>query len=221
MTQRLQLKRIDKCIFMKLIFRALAKQLRTMSFEKFFELLQLVYITILHILQRISISHKLIASIIRDAKEKGLIVGMESLKTLKEPISPTKLSPLSPTGRSRRKTFDEDDDLDGSGLDQNSLDSNQWAPSKTIEYSDNSIFETLIMESANVLASASDLAHVRCAKLIGVRSEQNAMINPNDFFRLFGATWEFVYGAESITGRLCFGLKGTMLSQVFFLKSSK
>ena len=64
------------------------------------------------------------------------------------------------------------------------------------------------------MASACDLAHVRCAKLIGVRSDQNAMLNPNDFYRLFGATWEFVAGAEAITGRLCFGLKGTMMSQV-------
>ena len=204
---------------------ALAKQLRTMSFDKFFDLLMMVYITILHILQRVSVTHTIITQIIQDAKARGLIVGMESLQdTQAEPSSPSRsVSPSkkSPHGRQRRKTFEDDDDLDVGALDTLSLETNQWAATKAkstsaSDVTEGTVFDTLVAESANVLASACDLAHVRCAKLIGVRSDQNAMLNPHDFYRFFGATWEFVNGAEAITGRICFGLKGTLVSQVYF-----
>ena len=194
---------------------ALAKQLRAMSFENLFDLLLLVYITALHILQRVSITHSIIKKIVKDAKFNGMTIGMDSLKNVQKG-SPKK-DGESPTMRRRRKTLDEDDDLDASGLDAQNLNSNEWATSPQDLASaeeEASVFESLIGESLSVLASASDLAHVRCAKLIGVRSEQNAKLNPNDFFKFFGATWEFVHGAENITGRLCFGLKGTLLSQV-------
>jgi hypothetical protein len=193
-----------------------------MSFDKFFDLLMMVYITILHVLQRLSIIHALISEIIQDAHARGMVVGMEALagSTIHPEPNPRrgsdqKQSPLGP--RTRRKTLDDDDDLDVGVLDTQSLETNEWSKnnaivSTTVERG--SVFESLMMESANVLASACDLAHVRCAKLIGVRSDQNAMLNPIDFYRLFGATWDFVNGAESITGRVCFGLKGTMVSQV-------
>ena len=74
-----------------------------MAFDKFFELLMMVYITVLHILQRVSITHSLLTRIIVEAKERGLAVGMESLKNIQEPSSTTKGSPgkKSPPGRMR------------------------------------------------------------------------------------------------------------------------
>ena len=174
----------------------------------------MVYITVLHIVQRVSISHALVTKIIQEAHQRGLIVGMESLQQNSK-VSAGSPSRQSPKTRSRRKTIDDDDDLDVANIDT-SLEASQWASqgvtSETLK--DSGVFEMLVRDSANVLGSACDLAHVRCAKLIGVRSDQNSMLNPTDFYRLFGATWEFVNGAESITGRICFGLKGTIMSQV-------
>ena len=200
-----------------------------MSFDKFFDLLIMVYVTVLHILQRVSIVHALVTKIIQEAQQRGLIVGMESLSHVTKVSSattagsPNQTSPR--THRARRKTIDDDDDLDVGNIDTTSIESNQWAAAQgsAADALKGSIFEALVTDSANVLGSACDLAHVRCAKLIGVRSDQNSMLNPTDFYRLFGATWEFVNGAESITGRVCFGLKGTIMSQVRdnFLLSSQ
>lgn len=71
-------------------------------------------------------------------------------------------------------------------------------------------------ESADIVFAAADLAHVRCAKLIGFRSEQNAQLNPTDFYRLCSVMRTFIQRCEKYCGRTCFGLRGTVLSQVEF-----
>ena len=76
-------------------------------------------------------------------------------------------------------------------------------------------------ESSDIVFAAADLAHVRCAKLIGFRSEQNAQLNPTDFYRLASVMRTFIQQCETYCERTCFGLRGTVLSQVnlilFFL----
>ena len=94
------------------------------------------------------------------------------------------------------------------------MEVSQWA-SRHDSTAEGTAYEPFIIDSSAVLASACDLAHVRCAKLIGSRSDQHAMLNPNDFYRFYATTWNFINAAESITGRICFGLKGNILSQVF------
>ncbi len=190
-----------------------------MSFDKFFDLLLMVYVTMIHILQRVSIYHAIITKIVLKAQEKGLSIGLDSIIQIGSPPSPHK---SSPTHRARRKTFDDDQDLGDGGLDQNNLETNQWAV-QTDSKAGGTVFGSLITDSASLLASACDLAHVRCAKLIGVRSDQNSILNPNDFYRFYAATWDFIIGAESVTGRICFGLKGTLFSQVriFNFKNSR
>lgn len=69
-------------------------------------------------------------------------------------------------------------------------------------------------ESSDIVFAAADLAHVRCAKLIGFRSEQNAQLNPTDFYRLANMLRTFIQQCEAYCGRTCFGLRGTVLSQV-------
>ena len=200
----------------------LAKQLKSLAFPKFYDLLLMVYITSLHILQRLSIYHALISSIIISAQKQGLPIGLDSIRTASKlsPPSParsnsSKSSPTksSPGQKHRRKTLEEDDDLADGPLDINNLEANQWAI-KIDSDAEGTAYGSFIIESAGVLASACDLAHVRCAKLIGARSDQHSMLNPVDFYRFFGTTWQFVSAAESITGRICFGLKGAILSQV-------
>ena len=200
----------------------LAKQLKAMAFHKFFDLLLMVYVTTLHILQRVSIYHAIISSIIVEGQKQSLPIGLDSIKTTSKlsPISPAKSSPgkssptkSSPVHKHRRKTLEEDDELGEGGLDINNLETNQWA-FKVDSNAEGTVYGSFIIDFAGVLASACDLVHVRCAKLIGARSDQHAMLNPSDFYRFFGTTWQFVNSAESITGRICFGLKGAIISQV-------
>ncbi|KAI8387445.1 Vps54-like protein-domain-containing protein [Blakeslea trispora] len=68
-------------------------------------------------------------------------------------------------------------------------------------------------ESADILFSAADLAHVRCGKLISFRNDQNALLNPTDFYRFSDAIRTFVVQCESLCNRTCFGLRGTMTTQ--------
>jgi len=76
-----------------------------------------------------------------------------------------------------------------------------------------SSFQEMLADSADILYSSCDLIHMRCSKLVGVRSEANAQLNASQFYPLFGGTWEFVCAGEALNGRVCFGLKSTMLSQ--------
>lgn len=69
-------------------------------------------------------------------------------------------------------------------------------------------------DSAQIVYAAADLAHVRCANLIAVRADQNAQLNQKDFYRLFNVTTAFVLECEGLCGRMCYGLRGTITSQV-------
>jgi vacuolar protein sorting-associated protein 54 len=198
-----------------------------MAFHKFFDLLLMVYITTLHILQRVSIFHSIISMIIIEGQKQGLPIGLESIKTNSKlsPVSPARSSPgkssptktsSNPVRKSRRQTLDDDDDLGEGNLDYSNLENNQWAL-KIDELAEGTAYGSFILDSAGMLASACDLVHVRCAKLIGARSDQHSMLNPSDFYRFYATTWQFVNAAESVTGRICFGLKGAILSQVCFV----
>ncbi|KAJ3158393.1 hypothetical protein HDU86_002859 [Geranomyces michiganensis] len=215
----------------------LARQLREMSFEAFFDLLLMVYITLLHVLQRVTIVHEIVVLIVREAQERGVIIGADSAKLFESfsAVNPTPDPMIMPPHPNKlRKNLSEDDDEFGSAADMDAQRVNGAGLASKDERSANSTsaaaaassaaaeaeaaaacstYGQMISESSDVLFSASDLAHVRCAKLIGVRSEQNAQLVPADFFRLFGATWEFITGGETLCGRMCFGLKGTLLSQ--------
>ncbi|KAI8078750.1 Vps54-like protein-domain-containing protein [Halteromyces radiatus] len=68
-------------------------------------------------------------------------------------------------------------------------------------------------QSNEVVYTVSDLAHVRCGKLIGFRGDQNALLNPTDFYRLSNVLKTFIRQSEMYCGRPCFGLRGTVLSQ--------
>ncbi|CAG8762700.1 1600_t:CDS:2, partial [Dentiscutata heterogama] len=88
------------------------------------------------------------------------------------------------------------------------------SPSKPeIKLDSNSQYTQLVSDSSQIVYAAADLAHVRCAKLIAVRADQNAQLNQKDFYRLFNVTWAFVLECESLCGRMCYGLRGTIISQ--------
>ncbi|RIB02898.1 Vps54-like protein [Gigaspora rosea] len=88
------------------------------------------------------------------------------------------------------------------------------SPSKPeIKLDSNSQYTQSVSDSSQIVFAAADLAHVRCAKLIAVRADQNAQLNQKDFYRLFNVTWAFVLECESLCGRMCYGLRGTIISQ--------
>lgn len=74
--------------------------------------------------------------------------------------------------------------------------------------------QAVMKESAETVFAAADMAHTRCAKLIGFRGEQNAQLNPTDFYRLTSVLRGFIQRSEALCGRTCYGLRGTVLSQV-------
>lgn len=76
------------------------------------------------------------------------------------------------------------------------------------------LFRQLETESEEILFAVADLAHSRCAKLIGMRSEQTAKLLPAEVYRLLKLTWSFVLQSELLSGYMCYGLRTAILSQV-------
>ncbi|KAJ2844975.1 hypothetical protein J3B02_004807, partial [Coemansia erecta] len=58
-----------------------------------------------------------------------------------------------------------------------------------------------------------DVAHVRCAKLLNHRSEQNARLSLSGFHSLYISIWRFIEHYEKLGGKMCFGLRGTLTAQ--------
>ncbi|KAI8854401.1 Vps54-like protein-domain-containing protein [Chytridium lagenaria] len=147
----------------------LAKQLRTMTFDSFFELITRVFVALLHIMQRAS---------------------------------------------TKKTNIDEDDDELGSiEMAPDPIGVNDNAGAGEFFSTEQSTLSQLLQESSEVLLAISDVANNRCAKLISVRADQNKQLNPIYFYKLYSASMEFIQGSEKICGRLCFGLKGALMSQ--------
>ncbi|KAJ1527367.1 Vacuolar protein sorting-associated protein 54, partial [Nowakowskiella sp. JEL0078] len=193
-----------------------------MSFDSFFKLMLFVYTSVLHIIQRVALFNELQLSILKEAQENGIIIGsrLESQIPSSQQLSGGQDSP----NKLKRRSFEEEEDLGSLDMLNVPVDETFKSSLSVANFStslQNSVFNAdtrstypqLIQESSDILHASSDVSHVRCAKLLGVRSEQNSQLNTKDFFRLFGATWEFVIAGESLCGRLSFGLKGTMISQ--------
>lgn len=76
------------------------------------------------------------------------------------------------------------------------------------------LFRQLETESEEILFAVADLAHSRCAKLMGMRSEQSAKLLPAEVYKLLKLTWSFVLQSELLSGYMCYGLRTAILSQV-------
>ncbi|KAL7325236.1 hypothetical protein PS15p_207747 [Mucor circinelloides] len=125
----------------------LAKQLKSMPFSSFFQMLLDIFSTLMEAIQRASIYHQLLVQIIES------------------------------------------------------------------QYTETDFLIQISKESADIVFSAADLAHVRCGKLIGFRNDQNTLLNPTGFYRLSNVVRTFISQCEMYCGRTCFGLRGTVLSQ--------
>ncbi|KAI8072970.1 Vps54-like protein-domain-containing protein [Gongronella butleri] len=67
--------------------------------------------------------------------------------------------------------------------------------------------------SHQVVTTMAEVAHVRLGKLLACRHEQHALLNPTDFYRLCHRLQSFIHESETKCGRVCFGLRGTLMSQ--------
>ncbi|KAF9350726.1 hypothetical protein BGX34_001019 [Mortierella sp. NVP85] len=76
------------------------------------------------------------------------------------------------------------------------------------------LLRQLETESEEILFAVADLAHTRCAKLMGMRSEQSSKLLPAEIYKLLGLTWSFILQSELLSGYMCYGLRTAILSQV-------
>ncbi|KAI8379270.1 Vps54-like protein-domain-containing protein [Radiomyces spectabilis] len=132
-----------------------AKQLKSMAFNDYFEMLQGVFTTLVVAFERVATYHHLLVKVI----EKGMVQ-------------------------------QESDDESGDDLPLS--------------------FKKDLFE---VLFAATDIINIRCSKLIGYRNDQNALLNPTDFYRLSRMIQRFIQACEMYCNRSCFGLRSTLLSQ--------
>ncbi|KAI8828558.1 Vps54-like protein-domain-containing protein [Chytriomyces cf. hyalinus JEL632] len=188
----------------------LAKQLKQMSFDSFIDLIITIYTLLLHIFQKSSSVHGIISVLIRKAEEQGIHVGKSAT-----------LSDTSPNSKQRSTKnaltpIADDDDEFGSGMDLIAIDPTaamQEEQVKEQEAVDATAFTQMVAESLDVLLGISEAANARCAKLLNVRCDQNAKLSPKDFYRLLGATREFIGASEFLCGYHCISLKGALVSQ--------
>ncbi|KXS21457.1 Vps54-domain-containing protein [Gonapodya prolifera JEL478] len=197
---------------------AFANQLRSMTFDAFADLLMRIFSTVLFTLQRVALGQRVLLKLISDAQTRGIVVHDDFAK-------------LYLSGDVKDfdgKGEDEDDDLEEnfdrfpgtkSGVTKNatSRDSKQATDSgneaQNTSSAEKEAYQAMTSEIAELCGLVTDYAHMRAAKLLGVRSDQNAKLNAKDFFRFFSSTSDFVTVGEQLCGRMCFGLKGTIMSQ--------
>lgn len=204
-----------------------------MSFTDFYALITKLYITLLALSQRAAIIHELVINIVKDSETNGMVIGINTVFPETSLDSENIAIPQQKKSLVRNDNSEIDDDLGsfadiaefGSpskskanvfSLDDPSAAEHLPNSSKILESSERfslSTYSQNIQESSDALFAACELSHIRCAKLLTIRSEQNVKLNSLDFFRLYGATWEFLVASEALCGRMCFPLKGCLLSQ--------
>ncbi|MBW0534221.1 hypothetical protein O181_073936, partial [Austropuccinia psidii MF-1] len=80
--------------------------------------------------------------------------------------------------------------------------------------------ENLSLKLSGVVQDTAELANVRFAKVIGVRSEIHAQLNSVEFFDIFHTSWQFVVRCEVISRRMIVALRAVLVRQAkAFLQS--
>ncbi|KAJ3158464.1 hypothetical protein HK101_001317, partial [Irineochytrium annulatum] len=183
------------------------KKLRTMTFDSFFELTLSIYTALMHIMQRVVAFNEIIVTLINQANESGLTIGSNAMYVRSSDSNEAKDVLVV----SKKNAFHDDDEDAGSDVESDvkkagaSLLLENESPMGEREQIASSYGQTL-SDANDLLNVVGDKINKRCVKLVGVRSDQNAQLNPKDFYRLFSATMEFVQCGESSCGRLSFGL---------------
>jgi hypothetical protein len=173
----------------------LARRFKVMTFDDFFKMLSAVFISLLQIQRRVALFNEILSMILKDAEKHGIEIGVD--KGLIE---------SNKHGKSKPDEANQDRSMTAASI------TNPATAASTALTSMH--YSQMKNEVSDILFAASDLAHVRCGKLLTLRSEQNAQLNSKDFFKLFQTAWRFLGTGEKICQRTCIGLRGTLMSQV-------
>jgi hypothetical protein len=204
---------LDKPHLKKYLTDELAKQLKSLSFDAFYGTLIKIYIFFLRSLQRAATVNDILVSIVKQAESGGIQIGMSKIAGF-DPQTNLDKTPTVFKIEEETDAADSFANIDELGITPNSaIFTDQESMGSKSSMDGPLTFSQLLADSRNILFTAVDLAHARCAKLIAVRQEQNAQLNPKDFYRLFNSTWEFLTSGEQLCGKMCFGLKGSILAQ--------
>jgi hypothetical protein len=222
---------------------ALATQLRTMTFNAFFCLLSRVFASHLIFLKRTALALRTVVDSIGKLDERApgseaLVIDIEQFRPPGAGEVPPVEDGVQRGGEGTGEEMDEVDALNapdvGDGVGDDSAapatrpgaagiavspakvppttqqtDTSSSVPAKTIS----DLHAQATKEAASIVAALADLSHTRCAKLLSVRSEYNAQLNPKDFRRLYITTTSFVAATEAVCGKPTLGLKGAVVNQ--------
>lgn len=158
-----------------------------MTVDDFYDMLTKVFTALLQLHRRIALYSNIFTSILKDAQKRG--VSLEAAKPLTDLTSKLK-------------------NADGTSEYVNTV-----TPLATLAIPQATKYNQLFSDLVEILSSSSDLAHVRCGKLLTLRAEQNAQLNLKDFFKVFEMTWRFINVGELMCQRTCIGLRGVLMSQ--------
>ncbi|KAL7750055.1 hypothetical protein RI367_004570 [Sorochytrium milnesiophthora] len=232
---------------------ATERAIRVLNFDNFLRLLVDVYLSVYELLKRMAVEQCLIACVLVDAKHKGIDVGRDQATTAtgshnaardddaaKRPVRSMFQDDYEhkPTGNAAQLAPPPSSRLSASvsittSLNSVAASSDPSSPINTAanQQSTDSPYQQLWNDCSDALFQLVDLAHVRVAKLVAVRADQNAQLNPKDFHRLFGLTWGFLVESEHLltsvgglasalscrdsaaTAKMCYGLRGSMVAQ--------
>lgn len=200
-----------------------------MQFHAFNDLLTSVYITLLTFLQHTADIYQLVCEIVRECEVSHMTVGVAGFDVkAQQQAAGTMVGPNARRDSEMQKLLDMDDigsfndlgDLlatpQGSFVradTQLSVLSGAASSAPTASAMQQSVFAQYISEAGDVLFGVCELCHIRAAKLISIRAEQNVLLNTTDFYRLFGATSQFLQATEALCQRMVFPLKGALLAQ--------
>ncbi|KAJ1970999.1 hypothetical protein H4R35_005529 [Dimargaris xerosporica] len=86
-------------------------------------------------------------------------------------------------------------------------------PATSPDQSIAAVYPEVWSELDDVTFAIADLAHIRCAKIIGHRANHTAQLDLKSFYRFYAVSWAYIYESEAWTRKTCFGLRGTLISQ--------
>lgn len=163
----------------------LQKRFRAMSFDDFFNMLSSVFLVLLQLQRQVLFLNEVIVSVLQEVEQRGIAIGYDNMIA-----SEAAITPITPA---TKQPLPNDSTVNNAPITRYS------------QYS---------MDSADILYGTSDLAHVRCGKLLTLRGEQTSQLNFKDFHKMFEMIWVFVSTGEQICQRTCIGLRGTLMTQV-------
>ncbi|XP_062502480.1 vacuolar protein sorting-associated protein 54-like isoform X2 [Corticium candelabrum] len=182
---------------------SVAEHMRRQSFHEWFGMLQTVFHSVLVILQKLLVIHKLIISVVDlyqaqngDAKieEGDSLPGKVKVDVADVMVSVEVLDPLPEVMEGPKCASKFVNNVNEFGV---------------LKYSD------IKAESNELLRSACELVHLRCAKLIAVKAKDGSLerLVASDFVRFVQALERFIRECQAVCGRQSHSLRATILTQ--------